>query len=352
MLNSRFMKNVFIVALFSLIGLSVFSKNYELIKTDGVFYYGTYSCKISHITNLSNGIMCYPVPTAEFISFGKGSINPNTSILGDSIYIASNGDTRFFNSRGFSLFFIPFDDFEPRVVYSDDLGTQITGQYTGLASEEIMPGYIGDFAILQLQVKDFSGNPLTDHALHLKELRVSKEFGYMEFFRMDEFRGIHYKYYCNPFKLRKLTALQTSTETIGKQPRFDKITTSLEIGTEIHFTHEGIFANDFFFDFFFFEIKKTVTDKVINSPYITYSFTKCVHIYDHHYDTAYTEEVTELYHYKSILNQVLDSFDISGQNGFRRATNYGTGIEESFYMPYFDYDVYYKVSEYEMDSIL
>lgn len=325
-----------------------FSQNFQVIPTEGRYYFDNDSYPKSYefidSKEVEGGNMHYPYKSGLRHMTEDGWIsNPNTSFIGDSVFVSHLGDITIYNDNGFPLFFKHFDNLEPWTVLMEENGAKIQGQYDWFEEGEILPGLIGYFTFLRIQVFDSLGNTFNNHPLHNIELKISANYGAISLFLVNSFKGIYYDDYgINDFSLYHLSSFIKSDELYGFSPDFIDLFTSLDVGIETHITW-----GDYSYDY---EVKQLLVDKIVNDPYITYVYKNCVHQFSTSTDTIFSEDIYKTFNYRMRLNEIFDSVDATGQSGFLYALQYSLGDEQSSFKPYYTYVKYYKDSEFEWDQ--
>ena len=326
-----------------------FSQNFQVIPTEGLYYFDNdsypKSYEFTESKEMEEGNMYYPYISGLRHRTEDGWIaNPNTSFLGDSVLINNSGCT-IFNSSGCALFLETYIFFEPWVVYAEDNGAYVQGKYSSFTNGEILPGITDTYTFLQFQVFDSLGYIMEDHPLHNIELKISAHYGAISLFLVNSFHGIYDDDYGNnDFSLYQLISFIKSDEIYGYSPDFIDLFTSLDVGLETHTTW-GDYS-------YHYEVKQLLVDKIINDPYITYVYENCIHKYSNSTDTIYSEDEIKTFNYRMRLNEIFDSVDATGRNGFLYSLQYSLGDEQSSFKPYYSYTKYYKKSEFEWDQTL
>lgn len=320
-----------------------FSQNFELISNDGVFFFENSHYKpayeIDSIKQIENGKIYYPYHSGvvSYNEDGYALIDPNTSWIGDSIFLDHANNTTFYNNNGYSLYFKHFTNLTPWIIWEDNNGAYLEGKYLDFEEKEILPGLIDFVATMQIHVFDSLGNPIESHPIDGQEIEVSSHYGILKFFTINSFNGINnYDDKSPKYRTSVLTGVLTNEFSYGDIPRFLDLVTSLDIGLETHIVYKEWDIS--------YEVKRVLKNKIIQAPYITYLFEDCIHKEDNHSDTIFKDEYRLSFNYTMRPNEIFDSSAINEKPGFLNLYDFGLGMPESYNKPYFVYRKYIKRS--------
>ena len=215
--------------------------------------------------------------------------NLNTSWIGDSVFIDNNGRTTIYNQYGRIFYFKPMEDTEPWIVFQDESGARIEGQYTGFSVEDSFPDFSDLIGTIKLTVYDSLGNIYTENSYNGFEIKISQNFGVMRLFRVNSFNGI-YNPWSSSYDARPyyLVGVKTNEESLGFRYQLNPIVSRVDIGTEIHYSYRH---------YGYYHVIKKVLDKTINDSICSYLIQECIHKQNYVLDTIYSRVFEENYYF-------------------------------------------------------
>lgn len=327
--------NVLFIAMLFLGGFAqAQNSDYSILRTDVVSYFSKYesgsnpkAIRIDQNIPSDSGAFYHSYEMGTFVYWeGEGPtyLQPYASFIGNYALVNDNEDITFNSARNLNLHLKQYGFEGEWTIYNESDGACLKGQYISVDTMQMVGGLIDSCATIGLSVYDSLGNLWEDHYFTNQEIIISKNYGIIKLFKINQFSGL---YTNDDFENWPAFYYITGLERDGQQNGYnfgfyETLVKSVEIGTELHYLSEergtphGMFENI-----------RVVTDKIIDDSICSYT----CELYSRQVNSVNFDStiINMTYSYKMMPQQTLGKGDTNNWSGVYKIYNYTETTDDS-----------------------